>query len=248
MNSFEEFLNLPCRIINLERNPERWKICEERVKEAGFTNYQRVIGVDGKDSDTLQKEWEKLNNPKFADWDTEFVTYPGKQGCFLSHFKIWKEIIENKIPYTLIFEDDVLFHPKWKEIAPAYLNATPKNFDVVYLGSQIEFFSQYHVDRGPVFCTHAMLLSYDGVVKLYNMLLKNSVGVYTIDCMLIDLMKDYYRKLRTNREAKIPFSWYVWNGQQFYPTDLRNMPKGWTKRNGGIIFQDESFGSEVRIW
>jgi hypothetical protein len=248
MNSFEDFLKLPCRVINLERNPERWVLCEERLKEAGFTNYQRVVGVDGKNKEQLKEEWEKLNNPKFAEWDKEFVSYPGKQGCFLSHFKIWKEVLEHKIPYIIILEDDVLFHPQWKDLTPAYLEGTPKDFDVVYMGSQIEFNSQYHVDRGPVFCTHAMVLSYAGVEKLYNLLLNNPTGVYTIDCMLIDLMKQYYRKLSMNRDAPLPFHWYVWNGQRFYPTNLRNMPKGWTKRNGGIIFQDESFGSEVRIW
>lgn len=248
MNSFEDFLKLPCRVINLDRNPERWVICEERIKEVGFTNYKRVAGVDGKDSKQLEDGWKELNNPKFAEWDKEFVSYPGKQGCFLSHFKIWKEILDNKIPYMVVLEDDVLFHPKWKEIAPAYLEGTPKDFDIIYMGSQIEFNSQFHIDRGPVFCTHAMVLSYEGVKKIYDLLLNNSSGVYTIDCMLIDKMKDYFRKRSMNRSFPAPFNWYVWNGQAFYPTDLRNMPKGWTKRNGGIVFQDESFGSEVRVW
>ena len=112
MQSFEDFLKLPCYIINLDRNPERWNVCEKRLQEAGFTNYKRISGVDGKNKLELQKEWELLNNPKFSAWDTEFKSYPGKQGCFLSHLKIWKDILDKKIPYALIFEDDIVFHPK----------------------------------------------------------------------------------------------------------------------------------------
>lgn len=241
MLTFEEFLQLPCYVINLDRNPERWEICEKRIQEAGFTNYKRISGVDGKNSELLKKEWELLNNPKFAKWDTEFVTYPGKQGCFLSHFKIWKDILDKKIPYAIVFEDDVLFHPQWKELAKNYFDNTPKEFDIVYLGAQFEFHSQYHIDKGPVFCTHAMLVSYSGIQKLYSYLLDAPGGVYTIDCMIIDLMKSHYSNPRI-------LNWYVWNARSFYPSEMQNMPKGWTKRNCGLIFQDEHFGSEVRIW
>ena len=33
----------------------------------------------------------------------------GEVGCFLSHRKIWTEIVENRLALTLILEDDVQF-------------------------------------------------------------------------------------------------------------------------------------------
>lgn len=244
--TFEDLLRAPCRVINLDRNPERWEMGEKRIREAGFQNVQRVSAIDAKDPSQLEAAWKLLENPSFAAWDKEFVSYVGKQGCFLSHFMIWKEILEKKIPYMVVLEDDVLFHPMWKELAPLYFENTPKDFDVLYLGAQFEFLSKYHVDCGPVFCTHAMVLTYNGVKKLWDMLLQHSIGVYTIDCMIIDMMK--YKLMNPSQMSKYPFTWYVWNGRSFYPTDLQNMPKGWTKRNCGLVFQDESFGSEVRVW
>lgn len=238
-----ELWNIPCRVINLDRNPERWEICQKRLREAGFTHFERVSAVDALDSAQLETEWKALGNPPFASWDKEFCSYPGKQGCFLSHVKIWKEMVEKGIEKMVVFEDDVMFHKEWLQLAPEYYKNTPRDFDVLYLGAQFEFNSQHHVDRGPVFCTHAMVLTLVGVQKLLKLLLEKVGGVYTIDCMLIDYMKDYYRRLKLNRNAELPFVWYVWNG--FHREE---MPNGWTKRNCGLVYQDEAFGSEVRPW
>ena len=244
---WKDVLSGPCYVINLERNPERWETAQHKIHAAGFQNFKRFQAVDAKDPQQLKEAWELFGNPPFAKWDQEFIDYPGKQGCFLSHFKIWKEMIENKIPWAVILEDDVLFHPQWKELAPGYFENTPKNFDVLYFGSQFEFNSQFHVDRGPVFCTHAMLVTYNGAKKLYDMCLQKTGGVYTIDCMIIDMMK-YKMHFKDGNGKEFPFSWYVWNGRSFFPTDMVNMPKGWTKRNCGLVFQDESYVSEVRPW
>lgn len=244
--TFSDLLQAPCRVINLDRNPERWEKGLTRIQEAGFQNIQRMAAVDAKDPTQLQEVWNMLGNPSFAKWDTEFVKYPGKQGCFLSHLKIWKEMIDQKIPYMVVLEDDVLFHPLWKKIASEYFQNTPKDYDIFYMGAQFEFQSNFHIDSGPVFCTHAMVLTYTGVKKLWDMIFTLPMGVYTIDCMIIDMMK--HKLMHPESMRSYPFTWYVWNGRSFYPTELQEMPKGWTKRNCGLVFQDESFGSEVREW
>jgi len=225
----------PCFVVNLDRNPERWEVSQKRILEAGFKDVRRVSAVDGKNKEVLENEWKKYGSPKFAAWDKEFVEHPGKQGCFLSHLNIWSKMIEEGIERAVVLEDDVLFHPRWAELYPLYLEKTPKDVEVLYLGSQIEFHSQYHVDKGPVFCTNAMLITLEGAKKLKELVLSREV--YTVDCMLIDQMKKGW-----------DLKWVVWNAQRFYPTEMQHMPKGWTKRNCGLIFQDESFGSEVRIW
>lgn len=238
-----ELLEAPCRVINLDRNPERWEVCEQRLREAGFKNFKRVRGVDATNAAELQKEWNALGNPPFAAWDQEFISYPGKQGCFLSHVKLWQEIVATGMERMVILEDDVMFHKEWQVLVEEYYKNTPKDYEVLYLGAQFEFPSQHHIDRGPVFCTHAMVVTLSGAKKLLGLVLGNANGVYTVDCMLIDAMKDYYRRLRLNRAVNMPFVWYVWNG--FHREE---MPKGWTKRNCGLVYQDEAFGSEVRPW
>lgn len=246
-STWEDVLNCPCYVINLDRNPERWNTAKIKIKDAGFTNFKRFTAVDGKNPDELKYNWNLLNNPEFAEWDKEFIQYPGKQGCFLSHFNIWKEMIENNIPYSVILEDDVIFHPEWNKLAPIYFGNTPKDFDTLYFGSQFEFNSKYHVDKGPVFCTHAMLITLNSAKKMYEMFLNKKGGVYTIDCMIIDMMK-YKLYFKEKNGKEFPFNWYVWNGRDFFPSNVVHMPKGWTKRNCGLVYQDESYGSEVRPW
>jgi hypothetical protein len=59
---------------------------------------------------------------------------PGHQGCFLSHVLLWERIARGDVPFATIFEDDVLFHPAWRWLAPEYLRRTPPDWDVVDLG------------------------------------------------------------------------------------------------------------------
>lgn len=227
---YNNFLNAPCKIINLTKNTARFTISKERIQDAGFTNIERFNAID---KDNLEKYWKLLNNPVIASQkDPCFSKFLGKQGCFLSHIFIWKDIIEKKIPNTTIFEDDILFHHNWDSLAPVYFKNTPKNYDILYLGSQFEANSDFHIDKIPVYCTHAYTITYEGAKKLYNLLLNNDIGVYTIDCMLLDLMKE---------DA---FNWSVWNGYKFYPPN-NTMSHQWLIRNHGLVYQDEVFGSDI---
>jgi GR25 family glycosyltransferase involved in LPS biosynthesis len=227
---YVDFLNAPCKLINLTKNTARFTISKERIQEAGFTNIERFNAID---IHHLDENWKLLNNPVIASQkDPCFYKFPGKQGCFLSHILIWKDIIEKQTPITTIFEDDILFHDKWKEIAPVYFKNTPHTYDILYLGSQFEAPSNFHIDRVPVYCLHAYVITYEGAKKLYNLVLNNELGVYTIDCMLLDFMK------------KDAFNWVVWNGYKFFPPK-QQMSQQWAIRNHGLVYQDEIFGSDI---
>lgn len=67
---------------------------------------------------------------------------PGEIGCLCSHLRIFKEIIEKKLGYVLIFEDDIVFNKKKdfnKELSDI-LNNFPIDCDIYYLSSnQVNF-------------------------------------------------------------------------------------------------------------
>ena len=40
---------------------------------------------------------------------------PGEKGCFISHLRIFKDIVNNKIPFGMVFEDDGVFCDDFKK-------------------------------------------------------------------------------------------------------------------------------------
>lgn len=235
----QDIYKAPCFVVNMDQCMERLDVVIPRIRDAGFTNVMRFKAVDAT-TDDLVKAWAAHGSPKFNPTDTEFVEFKGKQGCMLSHLHLWKKIIDEKIPLAVIFEDDVLFHKQWNEIAPIYYDSTPKNWDILYMGSQIDYYIDGYILMTPVFCTHAYVLTYEGAKKLYDLLVQDPNGVWTIDCMLIEHMKDFMFR---DKEAK--FTWYAWNGTKFIDKAAFADPQ-WTKRNTGLVFQDSTLGTYVR--
>lgn len=238
--TFQQMLDTPVFLVNMDKCKDRLELSLKRIADAGFTRVQRWKAVDARE-DNLTEAWQRHNSPKFNPTDTEFVSYPGKQGCMLSHLDIWKHMIDQQIPIAIVFEDDVEFHQAWASLAPAYWEVTPKHFDILYFGSQMEMHTQANICRVPVFCTHAYMITLEGAQKLYSILMSDPRGVSTIDCMLIDHMN------RAMMGFPTTFEWYVWNARMF--ADPRaSLSKDWAKRNHGLVFQDVELGTYVRPW
>jgi GR25 family glycosyltransferase involved in LPS biosynthesis len=231
----------PCFIVSIDRCINRYDFAYKNVSDAGFKNITRFVGVDAA-VDNLEHAWAVHGNPKLNEKDTEFVyEWKGKQGCMLSHLNIWKQIIDNKTPRVTVFEDDVRFHSEWKLFAPQYMQHTPNDYHILYLGSQIELPTPHLIAIVPVYCTHAYVITYEGAKHLYNLIMTSPGGVYTIDIMFYDLMW----KAMYNRSYN-PFIWYVWNGTQIPDQKYHTRDPSKQKRNQGLVFQDDIFESEVK--
>lgn len=234
---WQNVLAAPAFIINMDDCPDRMTLTETRVRAAGYTDVRRHGAVDAR-TDNLSAEWAKYGSPAFDPHDREFVQWPGKQACELSWLAVLRRIQDEQIPFATVFEDDVLFHKDFATLAPAFWERTPKDLDLCYLGCQLDAPSRLScIDRAPAFCTHAIMLTLAGAKRVYDFILGQPSGVYTIDCML------------KNAEASraCPFVYYVWNATSL-PDPAAVMPKDWTKRNHGLVFQDYWLGTFVREW
>ena len=241
-STWQDVIDGPAYIINMLDCKDRLQSTKKMVHDAGFSFVTRWNAVDARKPEELTAAWARHGNPVFDPSDTEFIEYKGKQGCFLSHVDLWKYIVDNNIAYATIFEDDISFHKLWDKLASKYFEATPKDCDLLYMGSQIDYMVGSHILRTPVFCTHAYLITLEGARACLDALLKAELGVRTIDCMLIDMMKDAVFK-----QLPCPFKWFVWNGTLF-PDRAATEDGAWAKRNSGLVFQDFKWGSFVRQW
>lgn len=220
--------DIPCFVINMDRCADRLEQSMTRVHNAGFRNVTRWRAIDAK-VDDLSTAWS-IHCSK----NRTFTQYPGEQGCALSHLNLWKHIIEHQIPKAVVFEDDVLFHSDWDTLAPQYFAETPNDWDILYLGSQIDGEHQARVIQTRVYCTHAYMVTLQGAKKLYDFVL-NATQMCVIDCILRDGML-----METP-----PFVWYVWNGMM-YPDSRRGTNPHWVIRNTGLVYQDDSAGTFVK--
>ena len=97
------------RILNLKRREDRKNIMIERLKEANIDNYDFIEAIDGQNLEPT-KTLEKLFR------DNDFGSRRGVIGAALSHYNLWKELLEDDdYNYYIIMEDDIQFCKDFKK-------------------------------------------------------------------------------------------------------------------------------------
>lgn len=84
--------------INLERRPDRWEKMQKIFEKAG-----------------LRVTRHNASEPKDITDPISTQYFPTQRACAQSHINIWKKVVENNLPYALIFEDDVTLDKTWRE-------------------------------------------------------------------------------------------------------------------------------------
>jgi len=122
MNSIKIYL------INLKKRVDR---LNDNLLNNPFKNYEIIYGFDGKNINGELSD--EINLMK------KFNLGPGEIGCFISHLRIYKKIVENNIGYALILEDDNIFCNdfmiKFKNIIDDKKSSNVK-FDILYIGGR----------------------------------------------------------------------------------------------------------------
>ena len=117
----------------------------------------------------------------------------GQVGCLLSHYKIWKLIVQRNIEFALIVEDDLHVQYPLNELLPKL--CTVDNFDIIYLGHWFEFkngtiaaeLDQFQLRRSvKPYGTHGYLISLRGAKILIAFLDKNQINV-PVDNFLVEM-------------------------------------------------------------
>ena len=128
-------------LINLERRPDRLANMHAIFNELGI-DYQWVKAVDGKS--TINEEYLKQHGIQMmADFSEPYhgrpLTY-GEIGCFMSHYNIWLDVLDQGWKEVIVFEDDVRFEPffraKLSEVQDE-LQALQIEWDLIFLGRKI---------------------------------------------------------------------------------------------------------------
>lgn len=151
-------------VINLDDDTERLKKMKEQIPKLG-KQFKRISAIKGKN---LTKK-EIQNETTFLC--SKFCTY-SMIGCFLSHKKAWKTMIENNDKYAIIMEDDCELSETFQEDLKKVMDELiPQKPDFIYLGC----FGACEVDKNYGF--FALLQKYSILYRLQN--LSNYNGNYS---------------------------------------------------------------------
>jgi len=230
----ETILSFPTFVIHLPRCKERLPFVNEQLNRSGYTNITVYNAVDGLQSREVEEALKLFDYPKLDN------IKPGAIGCLLTHMKLLKHIIEQNIPISNIFEDDIHFHPHWNHLSKRYYTLTPYDYEVIFIGNQLEnptTLSEITTEYS--YCAHAYVVTLEGAKKMLNTILHyNLGGLCEIDC-IIKNVRDKNKSLGISQ----PFVLYSWNGT-LYPCDFNTSSPNHC-RNTGLVFQNMGFISQI---
>ncbi|MBP7708089.1 glycosyltransferase family 25 protein [Candidatus Pacearchaeota archaeon] len=136
--------SMPFYFISSKKDSFKYVHMEKEFKKSLISNYIWVKAIDK--NIILHMNLSRIYS------DSKSVLHYGRSlsigeiGCFLSHLKIWKEIVKKKLKYAIICEDDISFRVSKKELGHR-LSYLPKNTDVFYLdirANKLIFANKYY--------------------------------------------------------------------------------------------------------
>lgn len=122
-------------MINLARRPERREKMELLFDELGLMVHH-FPAVDGKQLDAQVVQQMGISFlPGYEDPYHHRPMTMGEIGCFLSHYRIWEQIVDRQLQQVLILEDDIHFEPYFKWNAQRTMEqASNTDYDLIYFG------------------------------------------------------------------------------------------------------------------
>jgi len=189
-------------LLNLERRNDKKNKMMIKINENKYLNNKVdiVSAIDGNIIDNYLTINADIN---INDWVNPFTGNSitnGEIGCALSHFNIWKHIVNNKFNKVLIIEDDVDFHSNFEIELREYFNQIEDNninYDLFYLSRKSFSSDLKQLSKNISKCclsywTCGYIITYEGAKKLVESnYLKNLIPVdeFLPLCYLNDKIK-----------------------------------------------------------
>jgi len=139
---------LPIFVINLDTDTKRWEYMKYQLDYIKSKKYERVSAVDMRKpnmSDLYKDErislYTKFTIQKKHRCDHKQIDRTGAIGATLSHYNIWKKIIDNNIQMAIIIEDDMHLMTNFYDMLQKEIDKYNKEFDILNLGYLKKYYS-----------------------------------------------------------------------------------------------------------
>lgn len=217
-------------VIHLEHETDKRTRLEEQLRREHL-QYEFVPGVDGQNDDLSQYHFSVL--PSWSEPFTRKTMTRGEVGCALSHYQLWKRIVDEHLPYTLILEDDTVLCPDLMSKL-TMLNDVP--YELMYLGRRpLHESTELQVNESIVrakysYGTHAYILSYAGAQKLIGNYLENLIPVDEYISLMYDFeyphkeYTPYFKREMVEAYSVTPLLIHIMEGDLYKSTTYHTDP------------------------
>lgn len=122
-------MQIPILVINLDQSPDRLGDIARKLDSMGLS-FERIVAVDGS---TLTEERKRgVYRKRF--WRRELTA--GEIGCYLSHLKAMRYMLEKKMDKAIILEDDLDLTEEFARIALGHSEIN-LDFDILKLEGRV---------------------------------------------------------------------------------------------------------------
>ena len=129
-------------LINLDRRPDRLEKFLKSYDNSDMKHIElsKMSAVDGSElninkvplSEVARGELKQIETTGFRSKHYQLTR--GAIGCYLSHVKVWKDIVEKNYKHGLIFEDDVDLPENINERINKSMIDIPDDWDIILFG------------------------------------------------------------------------------------------------------------------
>ena len=163
-------------LMNLKRRPDRLErfMTYYNLSDMNKYNIMKFEAIDGSLLDVNTVPLSELARLEMKQLETTGFRYKhyqltkGAIGCYLSHVKIWEDIVKHNYEHVLVFEDDARPPPHFLKALKYNMKYIPQDWDIVLLGKLCneceEFEKYYKVNR--FMLTHAYLITRKAIEKI----------------------------------------------------------------------------------
>ena len=132
-------MTAPVFVINMETSKERFDATYERLMQSQVvaTRFNATVGK-ALTPEEVSHWYDATANRQFYHRNLT----PGEIGCYISHMRIWQKLVDEKIPYAIVLEDDLHIEPSFAAVLANIASLT--DWDLIKLSDNRDnpFFQQ----------------------------------------------------------------------------------------------------------
>lgn len=163
-------------LMNLERRPDRLNDFMHHYNNTDLRNNKltKMFAIDGSKLDLKSIPLTDMAKLELKQLETTGFRYKhyqltrGAIGCYLSHVKIWENMLKNNLDTILIFEDDARPPPNIMFAIDKIISDMPKDWDIILLGKYCHECEEHdtYLKMKRFILLHSYIISKKGVQKI----------------------------------------------------------------------------------